>query len=67
MPTINKSIHRATISMDVRTKIADVILYANNIAQTMTNNPSSPTPTPTVAAFTARVTTPFTGRAPSSP
>jgi hypothetical protein len=28
MPTTNKSIHRATISLDVPTKVADVILYA---------------------------------------
>ena len=31
MPNINKSIHRATISLDVPAKIADVILYSNNI------------------------------------
>jgi hypothetical protein len=56
MGVTNKSIHRATISLDVPTKIADVILYANNIAQKMTNNPAFPTPTPTVAALTAAVT-----------
>ena len=49
MPNLNKSIHRATISLDVPAKIADVILYANNIVQKMTNNPSFPTPTPTTA------------------
>src|ERR1019366_7563158 len=52
MPTINKSIHRATISLDVPTKIADVILYANNIVQKITNNPNFPPPTPTIAALT---------------
>ena len=53
MSTINKSIHRATISLDVPTKIADVLLYANNIVQKLTNNPAFPTPTPTIAALTA--------------
>jgi hypothetical protein len=53
MPTINKSIHRATISLDVPRKNADVILYATNIVQKMTNNPTFPNPTPTVAALNA--------------
>ncbi len=39
MSTPNKSIRRATIALDVPAKIADVILYANNIVQKMTNNP----------------------------
>ena len=56
MSTTNKSTYRATISLDVPTKIADVLLYANNIVQKMTNNPAFPTPTPTVAALTAAVT-----------
>jgi predicted phage tail protein len=55
MSTANKSIHRATISLDVPTRIADVILYANNIVQKMTSNPSFPAPTPTIAALTAAV------------
>ena len=42
MSTPNKSIHRATISLDVPTKIADVLLYANNVAQKMTNKPRVP-------------------------
>ena len=53
MPAANKSIHRVTISLDVPTKIADVLLYGNTIVQKMTSNPSFPTPTPTVAALTA--------------
>jgi hypothetical protein len=53
MSTSNKSIQRATISLDVPVKIADVILYATNIVQKMTGNPSFPTPTPTVAALDA--------------
>ena len=55
MPNINKSIHRATISLNVPAKIADLILYANNIVQKMTNNPSFPTPTPSIAVLTAAV------------
>jgi hypothetical protein len=55
MTTPNKSIHRVTISLDVPTKIADVLLYANSIVQKMTNNPAFPTPTPTVAALSAAV------------
>jgi hypothetical protein len=56
MPATNKSIHRATISLNVPAKIADLILYADNIVQKMTNNPAFPTPTPTVVALTAAVT-----------
>jgi hypothetical protein len=55
MPVTNKSIHRATISLDIPTKMADVILYGNNIVQKLTNNPSFPTPTPSLAALTAAV------------
>jgi hypothetical protein len=55
MPTINKSIHRATISLDIPAKIADVLLYATNIAQKLTGNPYFPTPTPTVAALTLAI------------
>jgi hypothetical protein len=55
MSTPNKSIHRATIALDVPAKIADVILYANNIVQKMTNNPAFPTPTPKIAALSAAV------------
>jgi hypothetical protein len=55
MTTSNKSIHRATISLNVPVKIADVILYSNNIVQRLTNNPYFPTPTPTLAVLTAAV------------
>jgi hypothetical protein len=55
MPTTNSSIHRATIALDVPKKIADFILYTNNIVQKMTDNPNFPTPTPSIAALTAAV------------
>jgi hypothetical protein len=51
----NKSIHRATITLGIPNKIADFILYSGNIVQKMTNNPSFPAPTPTVAALAAAV------------
>jgi hypothetical protein len=55
MPVANKSIRRATIALNVPTKIADVILYANNIVQKLTNNPNFPAPVPTVAALTTAI------------
>jgi len=55
MSAASKSIHRATITLGIPNKNADVILYANNIVQKMTNNPSFPTPTPTLAALTAAI------------
>jgi hypothetical protein len=55
MSSPNKSIHLATIALSIPAKIADVLLYANNIVQKLTNNPAFPTPTPTVAALTAAV------------
>ena len=56
MSTTNKSIHRATVSLGIPPKVADLILYANTIVQKLTSNPSFPTPTPTVAAIIAAVT-----------
>jgi hypothetical protein len=38
MTTVNKSIHRATIALNLPKKIPDLILYANNIAQKSTGN-----------------------------
>jgi hypothetical protein len=55
MTTTIKSIHRATITLGIPGKIADLILYATNIVQKLTNNPSFPTPTPTVAVLAAAV------------
>jgi len=55
MSVASKSIHRATISLGIPRKNADVILYADNIVQKMTNNAAFPTPTPTLAALTAAI------------
>jgi hypothetical protein len=55
MSTSNKSIHRATISLGLPAKIADLILYVTAVVQRMTGNPSFPTPIPTLAVLTAAV------------
>ncbi len=55
MTTTNKSIHRPTISLSFPVKNADFILYAQNIAEKMTNNPAFPTPTPTIAVLLAAI------------
>jgi len=55
MSTPNNSIHRATITLDLPKKNADLVLFANNVVQKLTNNPSFPNPTPTLAALTAAV------------
>jgi hypothetical protein len=52
---INSSIHRTIATLGVPTKVADLILYANNIVQKMTGNASFPTPIPPVAVLTAAV------------
>jgi predicted phage tail protein len=53
MTTTNQSIHRATVSLAIPRKNADLILYGTNVAQKLTGNASFPTPTPTVAAIVA--------------
>ena len=53
MTSTNKSIRRATISLSIPRKVADLILFVNNIVQKMTNNASFPMPTPSIAALTA--------------
>ena len=53
MSAASKSIHRAIVTLGIPKKNADVILYATNIAQKMTNNVNFPTPTPTLAALSA--------------
>ncbi|HEY3816009.1 MAG TPA: hypothetical protein VGL81_02505 [Polyangiaceae bacterium] len=53
MSDSKKSIHRATITLGVPDKNADLILYATGVAQKMTGNPAFPTPNPTLAAIIA--------------
>jgi hypothetical protein len=55
MVTTNKSIHRATVSLKLPTKVADLISYATGIVHGVTNNPAFPTPQPTLAALSAAV------------
>ena len=44
MSVASKSIHRAVVTLGIPRKNADVILYATNIVQKITNNSKSPTP-----------------------
>ena len=46
MTTTNKSIHRATITLGIPGKIADLILYGTDVVQKLTNNPSFPSARP---------------------
>jgi hypothetical protein len=55
MPTINTSIHRATVSLNLPAKVADFIAYATGIVHAMTNNQAFPTPVPALAALSAAV------------
>ncbi|HEY1692695.1 MAG TPA: fibronectin type III domain-containing protein [Polyangiaceae bacterium] len=56
MTTSNQTPHRITVSLDFPRKVADFLLYANNIVQKSTNNPALPNPTPTMAVLTAAIT-----------
>ena len=55
MTTSNKSMHRATVSLGLPAKIADLILYVTAVVQKMTGNPSFPNPSPALAVITAAV------------
>jgi hypothetical protein len=55
MSAASKSIHRAVVTLGIPKKNADVILYATNVVQKITNNANFPTPTPTIAALSAAV------------
>ena len=48
-----KSIHRATVSVNIPPKIADLIALGHTVVTKLTNNPLLPTPSPTIAAITA--------------
>ncbi len=53
MTSNDKSIHGATITLGIPHKIADLILFADDIVQKPTNDPDLPAPTPTVAVLAA--------------
>jgi len=55
MTTLNKSIHRATVSLNMPSKVADFIAFVMGIVRSMTNNPAFPAPVPSLAAFSAAV------------
>jgi hypothetical protein len=48
-----KSIHRATVSINVPPKISDLIALGHTIITMLTNNQLLPAPSPTVAALTS--------------
>jgi hypothetical protein len=51
-----KSIHRATVSINIPPKVGDLIALGHIIVTKLTNNPLLPSPTPTVAAILAALT-----------
>ncbi len=53
MGTTNNTLNRATVSLNIPAKNADLILFGNTVAQKLTNNALLPNPTPTVAAILA--------------
>jgi len=55
MPTINKSIHRATVSLKLPAKVADFIAYGTGVVHAMTSNPAFPAPVPALSALSAAV------------
>jgi len=56
MATTNKSLQRATVSLKLPAKVADLIAYTTGVVHAMTNNPAFPAPVPTLAALSAAVT-----------
>ncbi len=55
MPTSKKST-RSIVSLSLPKVVPALITYAEQIAQSMTGNPSFPTPTPTLAAISTATT-----------
>jgi hypothetical protein len=48
-----KSLHQATVALKLPAKIGDFVTYAHNVITKVTNNPSFPNITATIAALTA--------------
>jgi len=55
MTTTNKTIGRATISLNFPKKEGDFLLFVTNLAAKMTNNPYFPNPTPALATLNAAI------------
>ena len=55
MTTKNNSTHRSIVTLNLPEKVPALITYASGIAQGMTNNPSFPSPTPTIAVIQAAI------------
>ena len=55
MVTTN-TLRRAIVSLNIPRKVADLLVYANNIAQKLNGNPNFPSPLPTIVAILAAIT-----------
>jgi hypothetical protein len=55
MGTAIKSLHRATVSLKLPSKVADLIAYATGVVHAITNNPALPAPVPALATISAAV------------
>jgi hypothetical protein len=55
MSAPTKIVHRPRVSLALPRRVPDLISYATRIVADMTNNPSFPSPTPTLAAIAAAI------------
>jgi hypothetical protein len=55
MGTTNNSLQRATVSLNLPAKVADLIAYGTGVVHAMTNNPAFPAPVPALSAISAAV------------
>src|ERR1700691_3452748 len=55
MATTTQSLHRATVSLKLPAKVADLIAYATGVVHSMSNNAAFPAPVPALAAISAAV------------
>ena len=53
MATIAKTDHRSIVALKLPTRVQALITYAQNIAKSLTGNPSFPTIVPSLVALTA--------------
>ena len=53
--TTTKTLHRSLVSLNLPTSVPALITYAGGVVNAMTDNPSFPSPTPTLAAITQAI------------
>ncbi len=56
MSVPTKIVHRPRVSLALPRRVPDLISFATRVVADMTNNPSFPSPTPTLASITAALT-----------